>query len=197
MELYLIRHTAPKIDKGICYGQTDLDVAASFEAEVAAMLPHLPASVEVVYASPLRRCALLAQTLFPSHPIIYDERLKEMHFGDWEGKLWNEIDAVVLQQWMDAFVHEQVPGGESFQTLHARVCNWLEELPQYNSVAVVAHSGVIRSLLSHFENRDLSEAFSSYSVNYGAVVRLHIEDSLQSYHFLHNPSAENPRPKES
>ena len=29
--IYLIRHTHPKVIKGICYGQTDLDVAESFD----------------------------------------------------------------------------------------------------------------------------------------------------------------------
>lgn len=30
MDIYLIRHTTPAIAKGICYGQTDLDVTANF-----------------------------------------------------------------------------------------------------------------------------------------------------------------------
>lgn len=36
MKIYLIRHTTPHIEKGICYGQTDLDVAETFnnEAEI-------------------------------------------------------------------------------------------------------------------------------------------------------------------
>jgi len=34
MEIYLIRHTTPDVAKGICYGQTDLDVANTFEEEV-------------------------------------------------------------------------------------------------------------------------------------------------------------------
>ena len=30
MEIFLIRHTTPKIEKGICYGQTDLDITTTF-----------------------------------------------------------------------------------------------------------------------------------------------------------------------
>ena len=26
MEIYLVRHTTPNIKKGICYGQTDIDI---------------------------------------------------------------------------------------------------------------------------------------------------------------------------
>ena len=38
MEIYLIRHTTPKIEKGICYGQADLNVADSFEEEINVIL---------------------------------------------------------------------------------------------------------------------------------------------------------------
>ena len=35
MEIYLIRHTKPKVGKGICYGQTDLEIdETSFEQEL-------------------------------------------------------------------------------------------------------------------------------------------------------------------
>ena len=44
MEIYLIRHTTPLIEKGICYGQTDLDITESFEEEVSMIHPHLPSS---------------------------------------------------------------------------------------------------------------------------------------------------------
>ena len=33
MGLMLVRHTRPDVAPGVCYGRTDLDVAASFSAE--------------------------------------------------------------------------------------------------------------------------------------------------------------------
>ena len=33
MAIFLIRHTTPLIEKGICYGQLNIDVTESFEAE--------------------------------------------------------------------------------------------------------------------------------------------------------------------
>ena len=42
MEIYLIRHTTPNIEKGICYGQADLDITETFLEEVEAIKPHLP-----------------------------------------------------------------------------------------------------------------------------------------------------------
>jgi len=41
-EIYLIRHTTPKVEKGICYGQTDLNLADTFEQEKERILKIIP-----------------------------------------------------------------------------------------------------------------------------------------------------------
>ena len=62
MELILIRHTTPAIEKGICYGQSDLNVADSFEAELELILKEV-GQHRKVYSSPLKRCRILAERL--------------------------------------------------------------------------------------------------------------------------------------
>ena len=42
MDIYLVRHTTPKIDKGICYGQSDLELADSYPEEFKAILDVVP-----------------------------------------------------------------------------------------------------------------------------------------------------------
>ena len=37
MQLFLIRHTKPQVTAGLCYGQSDIDVAASFVEESEAV----------------------------------------------------------------------------------------------------------------------------------------------------------------
>ena len=57
MEIYLIRHTTPLVEQGICYGQTDLDIAHNFQEEVEDIkvaLQHF--NPDKVYTSPLMRC---------------------------------------------------------------------------------------------------------------------------------------------
>ena len=52
MEVYLIRHTTPKIGKGVCYGQTDLEVESTFfEKELHAIQQNLPDTFDQVYTS--------------------------------------------------------------------------------------------------------------------------------------------------
>jgi alpha-ribazole phosphatase len=178
MEIYLIRHTTPAIAKGICYGQTDLDVTESFAEEVAAIVPHLPQKPLQVYSSPLQRCHKLAKALFPVGEIALHDDLMELNCGHWEMQTWNDIPKAEIQPWMDNFVDVVVPGGESYVQLHERVVNRFETIAAAASPAViVAHGGVLRSILSHLTHTPLRDSFDAFTLNYGCVV--HIKEGRQ------------------
>ena len=187
MEIYLIRHTTPLVAKGVCYGQTDLDVTASFEDEAAAILPFLPTTIAAVYSSPLQRCAKLASSLFPEHPIQWQNDLMELHCGEWEMQLWDEIPKNEIQPWMEDFVNIPVPGGESYLQLHQRVVNRFEAIQAKGEIAaIVAHGGVLRSILSHIGNIALDASFSAFQLHYGAIVKIVIKENIYEYELLHN-----------
>ena len=62
MEIYLVRHTTPAIKKGICYGQTDVDLnSETFESELYEIKNKLPSNIVRFYCSPLIRCSKLAK----------------------------------------------------------------------------------------------------------------------------------------
>ena len=109
MELYLIRHPRPAVEPGICYGQTDLGLAEPVDAVAARLRPLLPESF-ALYASPLRRARLLAEAL--GTPQL-DPRLKEIHFGDWEGRSFDDIGQAALDAWAAAPLDFAPPGGET------------------------------------------------------------------------------------
>lgn len=190
MEIYLIRHTTPLIEKGTCYGQTDLHVTESFLQEACSIQDHLPDHIEEVYSSPLRRCRQLAEHLFPAHSIQFEDKLKEINCGEWEMKLWNEIDSEFLQAWMADFVNVSIPGGESYLELYQRVSAWFDALPQKKAVAIVAHGGVIRSILSHIQAVELKSSFERFKLRYGCVVKVNKQGNDFSYVILHNPEAD-------
>lgn len=168
MEIYLVRHTETVCEKGICYGQADVDIKEPFSEIFQEIKNQLPTDA-IVYSSPLLRCKKLAE--FISDAIIFDERLMEMNFGNWELKPWNDIPQEEIQPWMDDFVTVQVPNGESFEHLRTRVVNFYSELLQKKAdkIIIVCHSGTIRSILSHHHQTHLKESFTLYSVNYGEV----------------------------
>ncbi|GAC1438156.1 MAG: alpha-ribazole phosphatase [Sediminibacterium sp.] len=190
MEIYLIRHTTPAIAKGICYGQSDLDVTATFAAEAERTRVHLPVNIQTIYSSPLQRCRKLAEALFPQHQIQLHEDLKELHCGHWEMQPWDAIPKTEMQPWMEDFVNVPVPGGESYTQLHQRVINCLQLICQEaGPVAIVAHGGVLRSIASHITNTPLKVSFDAFSFHYGCVVKLVRQGNSYTHELLYNYSA--------
>lgn len=164
MEVYLIRHTAVQAP-GLCYGYHDVPLADTFSAEVAqlqAKLSPAPAAGYQVFSSPALRCRLLAETLTPN--VILDERLRELHFGTWENRLWNDLPPAETAPWMADYITQAPPQGETFVALQQRVATFFAELaaeaPRVESpLLVVTHGGPIRALVCHCLQIPLQNAF--------------------------------------
>ena len=191
MEIYLARHTITTADKTICYGQADVPVDTSqFKSSYPVISKKLPEKVDAVYSSPLIRCSFLAREIikdkYSNTPLHYDDRIKELNFGDWEMKKWDDINQSELDKWMNNFTTEKVPGGESNADLHKRVVSFWDELIQQNkNSCIITHAGVIRSILSIINNSELQNAFTLYSINYGDVIKIAtVNNSSFEYSFL-------------
>jgi len=176
MELWLIRHTTPDVEKGTCYGQLDLDVDNSFERETSEIREKVNALVpDAIFSSPLKRCQKLAKALFPDQAINIDERLMELNFGDWEGQLWANIPYRTLDDWSNNFVQQGPPNGESFQSLLNRTHEFesLVQEKKGNRHVIVTHAGIIRAFLMQYLQIPANKAFS-LQLNYGAIVKITI-----------------------
>lgn len=172
MEIYLVRHTTPEIEKGICYGQSDLEVSNSFKTEVKKIHDQVPINkISKVYSSPLKRCKLLANTF--KKEIVLDHRLKELNFGDWELKTWDAINQKDLNLWMKDFVTVQVPNGESYLMLQKRVLEFFTSLDHASDqkVLISSHASPIRVILSYIQNIALEDSFN-IKIKYGQVVTI-------------------------
>ncbi|MGQ7944915.1 alpha-ribazole phosphatase [Flavobacterium sp. WC2509] len=178
MEVYLVRHTETVCEKGICYGQSDVEIRAPYDAVFEIIISQLPKEA-ILYSSPLQRCVVLSKHIQDNiqiDSIIEDSRLMEMNFGDWELKSWDDIPQEVLNPWMTDFVNVRVPNGESFVDLNERVVDFLENeasKPNEKPLIIVAHAGVIRSILCKINDLPLQDAFKS-KLDFGAVVKIEI-----------------------
>ena len=175
MQVYLIRHTTPNIAKGICYGQTDMEVNEILFAEELKIIKNkLPENIEQFFTSPLKRCKTLVENLTTN--IKENSSLKEMNFGDWENKKWDEIVSDEFNNWMENFVEVKTPNGENFIELSNRTNLFLDEILQkeYESVAIITHAGNIRSIICSVLGLPLANAFK-IDFGYGAVVTLKME----------------------
>ena len=177
MFIHLIRHTTPDIDQGICYGQTDLGLVDSFEAERDIVLKKLESEYDIVYTSPLIRCARLADFIHAKRRIT-ETRILEYNFGDWELKPWDSFKTQKEQTWMNNFVDQAAPNGDSLITMQARVMEFWHELEKqdFDKVAVVTHSGVQRLIHAFALDTPIEKIFR-LRLDFGAV--LEFESSLE------------------
>ena len=177
MIIHLIRHTAVAAP-GICYGRHDVPLADTFAAEAAqlrARLPPAPAGGYRAFSSPAARCRALAAEF--AGRIALDERLREMHFGTWENRLWADLPPAETGPWMEDYVNLAPPAGETFGALQQRAAAFLAELVAgaeaagAGPVLVFTHGGTIRALLCHCLEMPLRNAFQ-LRIDYASVTRI-------------------------
>lgn len=196
--IYLIRHTAPAISKGICYGQSDIDVLDSFPGEADIIRKNLPTQFQQVHSSPLIRCRKLATHLFPDQEIFLEKDLMEIHCGQWELRDWDQIPRQEIDPWMQDFVQIAIPGGESYLDLYNRVVPcFLQIALSGKDSAVITHGGVIRSILSHITQTPLIDSFSRFPLHFGCVVHVLARGKEFRHEIISNivpPDAEKYKP---
>lgn len=173
MKIYALRHTRPNVPEGTIYGQSDVDVCNTFEQEKNKVMQVINQfNFDKIYSSPLKRCKKLACAIKGSiNEITYDNRIKELFVGDWEGLTWNEIEHLPeTQLWFKNFIETPCKNGESFTDLILRVNNFINELKMkpYKNVLVVSHAGVIRSMQVIINQAKPDNIFEK-KVDYGEV----------------------------
>jgi len=176
MRLYLVRHLAPLVDPGVCYGRTDL---ATDPAAQALALPALRAALPDVpiYSSPLQRCAVLANAL--GGPVTFDARLAELDFGSWEMRRWDDIPRADIDAWACDVTSYRPGGGESVAGMAARIAGFCADLAAANlsAAVVVCHAGAIRLCAVHRRGLGAAEmaaaaAAHPHRIGYGEIVIL-------------------------
>lgn len=176
MKLTLIRHTSVDVPPGVCYGQSDVPLKASFEEEAAVTRGNLEAlsPFDYVYVSPLTRCVRLAD--YCGYPDAErDRRIMEINFGAWEMKPFDRNDDPRLQEWYADYLNVAATGGESFAMQYRRVSAFLDELKRkpYRHVALFTHGGVLICAQIYAGLFRVEEAFSRLTP-YGGIVQVEI-----------------------
>jgi len=182
MIITLVRHTTLEIAPGICYGQSDIDVSSNFVSEQSTLSQKLkPYQFDAVYSSPLQRCHKLAYALcvdanlnLSHHNIVLDERLKELHFGDWELHPWDNVPRDVFDVWANDYANLAPPNGETFSQLQARAKHFVDDVnsqSQHQHILVVTHGGLIRALIAAALELPLKRLFR-ITVDYASVTEI-------------------------
>lgn len=194
MKITLVRHTSLDIAPHICYGQSDVAVSAQFEQERLQLQNKVAAyRFDAIYASPLQRCHQLAQALcedanlgLTAKDIQLDARLKELNFGDWEMRAWDEIPRDVFDVWANDYAHLAPPNGETFSQLHARAKGFVEEVGHHSHdkhLLIVTHGGFIRALIAEVLQMPLKRLFR-ISIDHASITQLEFKGEVPKVLFM-------------
>ncbi len=177
--LLLIRHAETDMAGRFC-GHSDPELNQRGRQQLAGVVDRLSEyAIRRIYTSDLRRARQTAEAIASHFGIGFEVRpgLREIHFGRWEGLSWSEIEAcdpVLAKSWAERYPNSTAPGGESLQQFERRVraeSAFLFAAATECPVAVVAHAGFMRVLLTNFYGVLEEEAWK-LTKEYGSVVAL-------------------------
>jgi alpha-ribazole phosphatase len=172
-----IRHAETEMAGRYC-GHSDPDLSAQGRAQLTALAQSLAEEeLDTVYSSDLRRAASTAQAIAAGRniPQVLRPALREIHFGDWEGMSWEQIerlDPEYAQKWVDSYPRLPAPSGENFEAFERRVVMEVNHLMDRSRgpIAVVTHGGALRVVLRHWCGYSEARAWQE-TQQYCCVVR--------------------------
>ena len=176
MELFVIRHTEVQNPNNLCYGNYDISLKPNYEHKSKIFFKNLPNDLDQIYSSPSKRCTDLLDLHNLNFNIHND--LRELDFGDWEGKKWDDIDQTHLNYWMGDYVNRSPKNGEKMIDLYKRSIEFTYKLVELDlqKILLVTHAGVIRSLISEALSINLNQIFN-IAVQYDEIYRFQINSS--------------------
>lgn len=135
---------------------------------------------DIIYTSPLSRCQDFARELSGQRniPVCVEPELKEVGFGDWEGKSQEYVRQTLAQQYQRFLqdpVNNRPLGAEPLAEFQARVSAVYQQILQDHSgqkILIVVHAGVIRAVLASLLLIPLQDMYK-IKVDYAATIHMH------------------------
>ncbi len=138
-------------DEGLCG-----DAAKELETLRERFMPQ-----DMIFSSPLKRCLQSTAIIFDEPEIVVINELREMNFGDFEYKNYNELkDDRRYQTWIDGGGTGRFPNGESRDEFIDRTMKGFNRLIDSakaagaHNIAAVVHGGTIMAILSSLTKKD-------------------------------------------
>jgi alpha-ribazole phosphatase len=165
-KLLLVRHGETTSNSSLRYwGKTDVGLGPTGLRQAEQLRDRLATEkIDFVYCSELRRALVTAQILASLHNLKINScpELNEINFGEIEGLTFEEAREKypqVAQRWEHRSPDLTYPGGESLRELEKRVAVFKNRVCQHapgETILVVAHSGILRSLICQLLNLEMA-----------------------------------------
>jgi probable phosphoglycerate mutase len=167
LTLYLLRHGETVFSRDNAFSGSELDIEltpAGLKMAEAFAATYRSLPWQAVYVSPLRRAVATAQPLCTALNLEMELRdgLKEMSFGQWEGRL----PAAIARDYPEEYLRWAADpawfpptGGETARAVARRAMPVIEEITQRfagGNVLLVSHKTTIRVILCSLLGLDLS-----------------------------------------
>ena len=154
MKIWLLRHGATAYNDSRRYqGWSDIPLSP----HGLAALKRADFDPDVVYVSPLRRAKQTAAVLFPEAKQIEIPDFREMDFGAFEGRNFQELsDDPDYRLWVEGGCTGKTPGGESRAAFSGRVCGAFAPLVEVAldagkpQLVILAHGGTQMAALERY-----------------------------------------------
>lgn len=169
-KLLLVRHGETALNSSQRYwGKTDVELGKRGIQQAESLRDRLASEkIHFAYSSQLKRSILTAETVVSSHnlDVVTSPFLNEIDFGDLEGLDFGEISDKypgVVNSWTQRDPELRYPRGESLFQMEARVGEFRNMLLKYvenETVLIVAHSGVLRTMICQLLGLDVNYRWS-------------------------------------
>ncbi len=162
-------------------GRTD-DPLCTLGIEEAEAEAHYP-EISLVYASPLRRAQQTAKIFFPNAVIETVQDLREMDFGDFEGRTAEEMEQdETYRAWVAGGCVERCPNGEGIPDFAKRAtaafaaCVSDAIARNESNVGFAVHGGVIMAVMTAFSGSNAS--YHAWYVRNCGGYRIELDEAL-------------------
>jgi len=192
MKILFIRHAETPINVSKLTHKTDDPVGLTeLGQKQAQQLTKVckDEGVEIIFSSPEQRAVETAEIIATELKISLEviKELAERNWGEWEGKAWPEIEAVLKPMALEERYTFIPPKGESWQQMEVRLKNGLDSIigREYGTVGVITHEGALRGIMPlvlntpkdssfkyHFENASIT----SFEYENGIFKELKVND---------------------
>lgn len=164
MSIYLIRHGKTEANEKHLYcGSTDLSLSENGREELRAL--NYAITPKRFVTSGMKRTEETLKILFGNVPFTVDTRFREVDFGDFEMKSYEQLkEKAAYQAWLTGDNERNVPpSGESGAQMTRRVLEAYSELP--DGTALITHGGVIAAIMASLFPQEGKHRYQWQSAN--------------------------------
>lgn len=180
IELTLIRHGRTVSNgEGRYLGRTEEDLSDEGKNTLKQTKDSYP-DADFLFASPMRRCIQTAEILYPGRPVYPVAEFREMDFGAFEGKNYQDLkEDVRYQAWIDSNGTLPFPKGESREAFIKRcqkgfafMLKQIEhaQMGRRPRVSAVVHGGTIMALMDSYADEE-GKGYFDYQCKNGGGYR--------------------------